>query len=341
MTILLHHPWKGWPVGRQNPALPRAGVFSEKRAQVHFVMEDLPHPLRLVGGPKIFLLVMEPAEMKDSYHPGFLDQFDGVISWRRGLPHSNLLSRWVPYPWFYGVKLGVGKKIPGRWNRLSEIESEPGLFTSARPVACSFLLSPKNICANHARRVRLMEYLRARLPNLQVCGFDQPFEDKRDILISSQTSVIVENHDQRDGFTEKIQDSFLAGSHPFYWGCQNLETYFPEKAFTRIPLENPARCLEILEQGLRERIWEKSLISRQEARRLVIEKYNIYPALREMGESLAQTPPFGSKTSPRWVWPEWFFRDRSWRWFPRVGKSMVRKWRARMGADTSTTLDIP
>jgi len=340
MTILLHHPWEGWPVGRQNHASTGRKGFSEKSALVRFVMEDLPHPLFLSAKSKIFLLAMEPVEMKDSYHPAFLSQFDGAISWRRHLPHPHLQSRWVPYPWFYGVKLNAEKKIPDRWTRLCEIENEPELFALPRPVPCSFLLSSKNICENHARRIRLMEFLRARLPNLQVCGYDQPFEDKRDILSSSQTSVIIENHDEPDGFTEKIQDCFLAGAHPFYWGCRNLESYFPAESFTRIPLENPARCLEIIRNGIQKEVWKENLAARQEARRLVIEKYNIYPALRQLGQELAYGQP-SEKTSLRWVWPEWFFRDRSWRWFPRIGRSLFRKWRARIGAETSTTLDIP
>jgi len=46
------------------------------------------------------------------------------------------------------------------------------------------------------------------------------------IFNTSQFSIIVENSRYRNYFTEKIIDSFLSKTIPFYWGCPNINDYF-------------------------------------------------------------------------------------------------------------------
>ena len=47
-----------------------------------------------------------------------------------------------------------------------------------------------------------------------------------------------------DYWTEKIADCFLAWTLPIYYGCPNLEDYFPEKSFIRIDIEKPEEAID-------------------------------------------------------------------------------------------------
>lgn len=301
-------------------------------------MEDLPHAIYLPSKEKAVLLCMEPVEMKNFYHPDFLNQFDGVVSWRRNIRHPQMNVRWVPYPLFYGIRFNRLKQ-PSGWIRLREMKMDADTKSRTRIGVCSFLLSAKNLCLTHKMRIDLMKYLRKHLPELAVFGYEK-HSDKETALDNFEASVVIENHDLADGFTEKIQDCFLAGAHPFYWGCRNLESYFPAESFTRIPLENPPRCLEIIRNGIQKKVWKENLAARHKARRLVVEKYNIYPALRQLGRELTFGQPSTKIGSGRWLWPEWYFRDHGPRWLPRVFISLLRKSMARNNGEVATTLEI-
>lgn len=301
-------------------------------------MEDLPHAIRLPAKEKVALLCMEPVEMKDFYHPAFLRQFDRVISWRRNIQHPHLESRWVPYPLFYGIRFNR-KRQPNAWATFTKMAADEGWKSRPRARVCSFLVSPKNLCPTHHKRIGLMQHLRGHVRDLAVYGFEK-HSDKETALDDFAASVVIENHNLEDGFTEKIQDCFLAGAHPFYWGCRNLESYFPLESFTRIPLEDPPRCLEIIQAAIQQKIWENNLGARQEARKRVLYQYNLYPALQQLGPELANHAPSAETRPGRWLWPEWFFRDHGPRWLPRVFLSLLRKSTARPHGEAATTLEI-
>jgi len=50
--------------------------------------------------------------------------------------------------------------------------------------------------------------------------------DKKDTLYPAMFSIIIENTQHKNYFTEKIVDCFLAKSIPLYWGCPNIGDFF-------------------------------------------------------------------------------------------------------------------
>jgi hypothetical protein len=304
-------------------------------------MEDLPFPIPVGTASKAILICMEPIEIKSVYHPLFLKQFDAVLTWRKDIQHSCNLYRWVPYPWFYGVHFDQAKRIPKQWSNFTEIENQEGIFSAPRPVSCSFIISPKKLCQSHRLRIRLMKYLQEQMPELSVHGFSEPFGDKREILTKSQTSIIIENNNEKHGFTEKIQDCFLGGSHPFYWGCENLEQYFPTQSFTRIPLHDPERCLSIIQEKIRQEIWVESLSARQYARQLVLRKYNIFLALGEISRELPFPENRIQERVSRWLWPESFFPRWNWLNLSKGIKAFLWSRLINQRQERATTLLVP
>lgn len=53
-----------------------------------------------------------------------------------------------------------------------------------------------------------------------------PFEDKQDGLAPYKFSVVIENTQEPNYFTEKIVDAVLCETVPIYWGCPNIAEFF-------------------------------------------------------------------------------------------------------------------
>jgi len=99
-----------------------------------------------------------------------------------------------------------------------------------------------------------------------------------------------ENSSQR-GLFSIITDGILAGCMPIYWGCLNLEDFFPKGSFIRLDItkeDAPERAIEIARSDFRER----NLDALREAKELIIDKYNIWPTVhRILNELEVQNAP--------------------------------------------------
>jgi hypothetical protein len=76
-----------------------------------------------------------------------------------------------------------------------------------------------------------------------------------------------------------VADCFLSWTVPLYFGCTNLEDYFPEDSFMRVDADNPAATLEKIRQVLTNDEWERRLPALEIARRRVLDEYQIFPFL--------------------------------------------------------------
>lgn len=114
-----------------------------------------------------------------------------------------------------------------------------------------------------------------------------PVEDKWDLLTPSRYAIAVENYFGDNYWTEKIADCWLAGVLPFYYGCPNLEEYFPAKSFIRIDLDDLGSAARIIRQMVDSGEYEKRLPAILEARDLVLNRYQFFPFMaHELRDSL-------------------------------------------------------
>ncbi len=104
-------------------------------------------------------------------------------------------------------------------------------------------------------------------------------EDKWDGLARYRYSLAVENTFWPDYWTEKLADCFLAWTVPLYFGCDNLERYFPEDSFIRIDITRPDEAIRKIHEIISEDNWEQRLTALEEARRRVLYEYQIFPFL--------------------------------------------------------------
>jgi len=103
---------------------------------------------------------------------------------------------------------------------------------------------------------------------------------KHDMVDDYKYHLVVGNEVGPDILTERISDAFLGYSVPVSFGCTNLADYFPEDSFIEIDIYKPDDAIEKIKTIIYdEDDYARRLDSVIEARRLVIEKYNLIPMI--------------------------------------------------------------
>jgi len=119
-------------------------------------------------------------------------------------------------------------------------------------------------------------------PELEIWGRGiRPVEDKWDALAPSKYAIAIENYRGPYYWTEKISDCWLAYSLPFYYGCQNLEEYFPPESFIRIDLSDFSSAVSLIRRSCEQGEYEKRYSAICEARQLLLDRWQFFPALAE------------------------------------------------------------
>jgi hypothetical protein len=159
-----------------------------------------------------------------------------------------------------------------------------------------FSVVTSNLAALPGHRARLRFLARLHdLPELDMFGRGiRPLADKWDGVAPYRYSLAIENTIVDHYWTEKVADCFLAWTLPIYAGCPNLEAYFPAESFVRIDLDDPDAPRQVAEL-VRSDARERRLEAIAEARRLVLERYQLFPfiagEIRRHEEECAAPPP--------------------------------------------------
>jgi hypothetical protein len=135
----------------------------------------------------------------------------------------------------------------------------------------------------HIKRWSFLEFIKKKGLPIDVFGKKIRYiEDKWDALAPYKYSLAIENNSGPDCWTEKLADCFLTWTIPFYYGCKNPEDYFPDESFVRIDINQPQESLEKINAFIAEDQWEKYVPALEEARKLVLHKYQIFPHLSNL-----------------------------------------------------------
>lgn len=167
----------------------------------------------------------------------------------------------------------------------------------------SWITTTKNVLPGHKKRMKFLYSIMNRITELDLLGGNirhilnnevkdkieckqrelgfKSIEDKWAGLAPYKYSLAIESHSGPDYWTEKIADCFLAWTFPLYHGCTNLEDYFPKESFIRIDIENPDETIQFIEGIIKEDIWNERLLALEEARKLVLNKYQFFPYIAQ------------------------------------------------------------
>lgn len=111
--------------------------------------------------------------------------------------------------------------------------------------------------------------------------------DKADAILPYRFHICIENTNNDDLWTEKLSDPFIGFSIPIYFGCSNMEKYFPKDSYFHLDINDLDGAVLLLKKILSDPIksYNEKIDKLIVARNLVINDYNIYPMLSNLYQS--------------------------------------------------------
>lgn len=99
-------------------------------------------------------------------------------------------------------------------------------FNYAKEKSCSLIASAKRDTTGHRLRHAVVDWMRETSQDVDIMGRGYlPFDHKADGLGPYRYSVVIENVQERNYFSEKLVDTILCNTVPIYWGCPNLDRF--------------------------------------------------------------------------------------------------------------------
>jgi len=94
----------------------------------------------------------------------------------------------------------------------------------------SVITSSKDFTEGHQKRLNFVRRLKDYFgEDIDVFGRGiREVDDKWDAISPYKYHIALENSVYPHYWTEKLGDVYLSGAYPIYYGCLNLEDYFPE-----------------------------------------------------------------------------------------------------------------
>ncbi len=200
-----------WPLGQ--PHELRGKTIRDLEEQDHLVLyiKRAMHITRARNcRAQISVMVAEPKIMSALHHR--LLPWTGRRFFRVFTYDEELLAR-LPN----GVFLPFGTTWVPEWQTLDLNKQED----------LSLIASAKRDHPGHKLRHRIVEHLQSARPDAAILGKGyQAFDAKADGLAPYRYSVVIENVQERNYFSEKLIDAILCETVPIYWGCPNISDFF-------------------------------------------------------------------------------------------------------------------
>lgn len=156
----------------------------------------------------------------------------------------------------------------------------------------SWITSNLKSFQGHKIRMDFLEFLQQKDFAIDIYGRGINFiEDKWDGLAPYRYSLAIENDSRQDYWTEKVGDCFLSWTVPIYYGCTNLEDYFPAKSFIWIDINHPEKAWKIIAATFNSDDWEDRLPALEEARNLILDRYQFFPQMQNVIQSCYRKLP--------------------------------------------------
>ena len=228
-----------------------------------------------VSRDNLVLLTGEP-EPVYHYATGFIKNFGRVLTSRKDIKHSSLTHIQPAQPWWVGRKMLQNGSIEfvSSYNELSKPVKN-------KKKVISVITSLKGFTQGHKDRINFVKKLKDHFGDqLDVFGKGiNGFEDKFDTLRDYKYHIVIENSSFDDYWTEKLADNYLAECFPFYHGCKNINKYFDKNAYELIDINDFETSVKIIEEGIANNLYEERYEAITQAKKSVMEEYNIFPML--------------------------------------------------------------
>lgn len=222
------------------------------------------------------LITTEPSTIK-VYGTDFLQQFGHILTSQEPklIKHSNPIFSQCGLIWFYG----------GETDKTSYDYIAGHCPTEKQANIATVCSSKQQTHTLHRDRYLFTQQLKAKIPELEIFGHGVRFiQDKAEALDPYRYHLSIENHICAHHWTEKLSDCFLGLTLPLYHGCPNIFDYFPEESIIPIDINQFDESFERIQKAIQDKEYERRLPALKEARRLVLEKYSLFPLISGLVE---------------------------------------------------------
>lgn len=214
---------------------------------------------------------------------GPIKRYEGIKSFSYLDESSYLFTKWA-YP--SSMKAGVNIS----YDSLKQLK----LSEKINKMIC--IQSNKRILHGHLLRLEFIErFCSKNTKDIDIAGSitkDQEFsrfmnhvnlknDDKFETLLNYKYSLTFDNGQYKNYFGTQITDSLLTWTLPFYWGCPNIEEFFPVGSYVKIDITNDNEIQKISSIIEDESFFESNIESINNARELILDKYNMWNVIWE------------------------------------------------------------
>ena len=216
----------------------------------------------------IIFITGEPPSVK-KYSKRYLQQFGIVITSQKSLSHPNVIDTHQLLSWTFNK------------TRHNLVSLEP----FEKPRNMSIVSSNKRFSREHEQRYQFALSLKNRLGNdIDFYGRGiRSFNDKWDVLAPYKFSIAIENSCNHNYISEKLTECFLSYTFPLYYGCPNVDDYYPKGSYEWIDITDFDGALELIYKiNSNTNYYQNHLSNIQEARQLYLDKYDLHPLLLDI-----------------------------------------------------------
>lgn len=223
---------------------------------------------------QVFYVSMEPYESIGNVSSLFLDQFSCLIGCDPALA-SPITIRKNVHTWWAGINVRHHKNshcFSPSVNFAYDDFCSPASLKSNKLDRICCIVSTKAFLEGHRVRLSLANQLATSPAGKYIDfygGLGDSFSDKFDVQSRYKYSLVLENTILAHYWSEKLADTFIASSFPFYLGCPNIDQYFHQDSMILLNGMPPALVSDRLCSAIKEDLYA-SRISELEASRLAV-----------------------------------------------------------------------
>ena len=221
------------------------------------------------------LITSEPSSVK-TYESAYTRQFAYVLTGQENwaLKHPGKIHSQPALHWFYGVNSTKSRSY-------DQIAQNPPI--DKQQLISTVTSSKRQKHTLHNKRYHFIAQLEKKFPELDRFGKGiREIQDKAEALDPYKYHIAIENHICNHWWTEKLSDAFLGMCLPFYCGAPNASKYFPEESFIPIDMNDLEGSYQIISDAIKNNEYQKRLPAIKEARKRVLEKYNLYSTISQI-----------------------------------------------------------
>jgi len=217
--------------------------------------------------PENIIYIADECYAERRYNKEFLSQFNKIASVGSNIGIDNKINIHELTIWYFKNKIDI-------------LNLEPIKKTNK----ISLVASDLTYIQGHKKRFafvnKLIGHFKDRI-DFFGRGINE-IEDKFNALAPYQFSICIENNVVPNYFTEKISECFLTYTIPIYYGCPNIDDYYPNSSMIKIDLEDYRSAINVIESVIDSDSYESFLPKVVEARNLYLNEYHLFPALKKI-----------------------------------------------------------